>query len=152
MSRKPMDPFARKMIQGAFVYGGVMLVMFAVLTVVYLHAHPRCSERVVGQADSPGARWTAAILERRCGEDKPFFTHVNLRPAATPLQHGFFSGLVSEGVVFVVEQDAAGAGVTLEWTNDKTLLVRCPGCNRSLIGKQAVPWNGVSVKYDMPVR
>ncbi len=32
MTRKPMDPFARKMWQGSFVYGGIMLVMFAVLT------------------------------------------------------------------------------------------------------------------------
>jgi hypothetical protein len=152
MSRKPMDPFARKMVQGAFVYGGVMLVMFALLTVIYLHARPRCSERVVGQADSPRARWTAAILERRCGEDKPFVTHVNIVPASEPLKRGFFSGQASEGEVFVVEQDAAGAGVTLEWINGETLLVRCPGCNRSLIRKQAGPWNGVSVQYDMPVR
>ena len=37
MTRKPMDPFARKMWQGSFVYGGIMLVMFAVLTGFYLH-------------------------------------------------------------------------------------------------------------------
>src|ERR1051326_6766801 len=56
MGRKPMDPFARRMIQGSFVYGGVMLLMFAVLTVIYLHTRPRCTDRVV--AESTGKHWT----------------------------------------------------------------------------------------------
>jgi multisubunit Na+/H+ antiporter MnhF subunit len=45
-----MDPFARKMVYGSFVYGGMLLVMFAVLTVVYLHTRPRCSDRVVAES------------------------------------------------------------------------------------------------------
>ena len=80
-----MDAFARKMVYGSFVYGGMMLVMFAVLTVVYLHTRPRCSDRVVAEATDPGNHWTAAVMERRCGAEAPFFTHVNLRPAAEDL-------------------------------------------------------------------
>src|SRR5262249_28238322 len=106
MAKKPMDPFARKMIFGSFVYGGMMLVMFAVLTVVYLHTRPRCSDRVVAEASDPGKHWTATVMERRCGAEAPFFTHVNLRPAAEELHRGFFSGSATQGEVFVVEQDA----------------------------------------------
>lgn len=147
MTRKPMDPFARKMWHGALVYGGVMLVMFAVLTAIYLHARPRCSERVIGQADSPGARWAATILERRCGEDAPFFTHVNLRPAAQSLARGFFSGVASEGEVFQVEQDAAGSGVALQWIDANTLLIQCARCPVSFIRKRDERWNGLSIEY-----
>jgi hypothetical protein len=149
---KRMDPFARRMWQGSFVYGGAMLVMFAVLTVVYLHSRPRCSERVAGQADSPNARWSAAIMERRCGEEAPFFTHVNLRRAGEPLNRGFFSGMASEGEVFVVEQDVAAAGVTLQWIDGDTLLIQCPKCAASLLRKNDQRWNGVLIKYDLPVR
>lgn len=152
MPLRPMDPFARKMWQGAFVYGGVMLVMFAVLTVIYLHNKPRCSDRVVGQADSPGARWSAAIMERRCGEDAPFFTHVNLRPAGEPIKRGFFSGEAAEGEVFEVEQDAAGAGLTVKWLDNDTLLVDCRQCAASFILKKDERWNGTSIKYGPPLR
>src|ERR1700681_1920396 len=104
-----MDPFARKMVYGSFVYGGAMLVMLAVLTVVYLHMRPRCSASVVAQPRAPGSARTATIMERRCGQDAPFFTHVSLRPATQGLKTGFFSGSATEGEVFLIEQDAAGA-------------------------------------------
>jgi hypothetical protein len=149
---KPMDPFARKMWLGSFIYGGAMLVMFAVLTVIYLHTRPRCSDRVVGQADSSDSRWTAAIMERRCGEETPFFTHVNIRAAGSDLQRGFFSGSATEGEVFVVEQDAAGAGATLQWLDPDTLLIQCPHCAASLLQKKDERWNGVLIKYDSASR
>ena len=103
-----MDPFARKMIYGSFVYGGMMLVMFAVLTVVYLHTRPRGSDRVVAESTDQARQWTATVMERRCGTDAPFFTHVNLRPEGKDLETGFFSGSAAEGEVFLIEQDAAG--------------------------------------------
>ena len=105
-----MDPFARKMIYGSFVYGGMMLVMFAVLTVVYLHTRPRCSDRVVAESTDQTRQSTATVMERRCGAETPFFTHVNLRPAGKDLSTGFFSGSATEGEIFVLEQDAAGLG------------------------------------------
>jgi hypothetical protein len=63
--KRPIDPFGRKMIHGSFVYGGVMLVMFAVLTVVYLYTRPRCSDRVLAETLSPDKHWTATLMERR---------------------------------------------------------------------------------------
>ena len=152
MARKPMDPFARKMVLGSFVYGGMMLLMFAVLTVVYLHTRPRCSDRVVAEAASPDKRWTATIMERRCGEETPFFTHVNLRPAGNPLHRGFFSGSSTEGEVFLIEQDAAGAGITLQWSDPDTLVIRCSNCNSLLLRKREEQWQGVTLKYELPSR
>jgi hypothetical protein len=152
MARKPIDPFARKMIYGALVYGGIILFMFGVLSVVYLHTRPRCSDRVVAEAASPDKRWTATIMERRCGEDTPFFTHVNLRPAGNSLHRGFFSGSSTDGEVFMTEQDAAGSGVTLNWTAPDTLTIQCPRCSASLLRKHDQQWNGILLKYDLPSR
>ena len=152
MGRKPMDPFARRMIQGSFVYGGVMLLMFAVLTVIYLHTRPRCTDRVVADATDPGKRWIATVMERRCGNEAPFFTHVNLRPVGTDLNTGFFSGSATEGEVLLVEQDAAGAGVTLEWTSSAKLSIHCPHCGATLLRKHDERWGDVIIEYDLPRR
>ena len=145
-----MDPFARKMWQGAFVYGGIMLVMFAVLTVVYLHTRPRCSDRLVAESTNQNKQFTAAVMERRCGVDTPFFTHVNLRPAGKDLSTGFFSGSATEGEVFVVEQDAAGAGLTLDWISPTALSIVCPRCSPSLLRKHHEHWGTVMINYDLP--
>jgi len=145
-----MDPFARKMVYGSFVYGGIMLVMFAVLTVVYLHTRPRCSDRVVAQSTDSAAQSTAAVMERRCGAEAPFFTHVNLRPAGKDLNTGFFSGSATEGEVFVVEQDAAGAGITLHWASQMALSITCPHCSPSLLRKHDNHWGSVTINYDLP--
>src|SRR4029077_13383670 len=147
-----MDPFARKMIYGSFVYGGMMLLMFAVLSVVYLHTRPRCADRVVAEAASPDRRWTATLMERRCGEETPFFTHVNLRPAGNPLHRGFFSGSSTEGEVFFIEQDAAGAGITLSWIAPDMLVIECPHCSAALLRKHDERWDSVLIKYDLPAR
>jgi hypothetical protein len=145
-----MDPFARKMVYGSFVYGGVMLVMFAVLTVVYLHMHPRCSDRLIGESTNPGSKWTATIMERRCGTEAPFVTHVNIRPAGTELRTGFFTGTATEGEIFVIEQDAAGAGITLRWTGPTSLSVQCPRCSPASAQKQEERLGGVQIKYGLP--
>ena len=147
-----MDPFARKMVYGSFVYGGMMLVMFTVLTVVYLHTRPRCSDRVVAESTNQAGQWTAAVMERRCGAEAPFFTHMNLRPAGKDLTTGFFSGSATEGEVFVLEQDAAGAGVTLHWTSPTELSIVCPHCGLGLIRKHDEHWANVTINYDVPPR
>jgi hypothetical protein len=147
-----MDPFARKMIYGSFVYGGMMLVMFAVLTVVYLHTRPRCTDRVVAESTDPTRQWTATVMERRCGAETPFFTHVNLRPAGKDLSIGFFSGSATEGEVFVLEQDAAGAGITLHWTSPTALSIVCLHCSSALVRKHDERWGSVVIKYDLPQR
>ncbi|HEY2497197.1 MAG TPA: hypothetical protein VGK24_09015 [Candidatus Angelobacter sp.] len=145
-----MDPFARKMVHGSFVFGGVLLIMFAVLSVVYLHTRPRCSDRVVAQSTAPDNAFTATVMERRCGEDKPFFTHVNLRPAAQDLNVGFFSGSSTEGEVLLIEQDAASAGIRLNWSAPSTLNIQCAGCNAALVRKREEHWGNVSINYDLP--
>jgi len=145
-----MDPFARKMVYGSFIYGGMMLVMFAVLTVVYLHTRPRCSDRVVAESTDQAGQWTATVMERRCGTESPFFTHVNLRSAGKDLSTGFFSGAATEGEVFVVEQDAASAGITLHWTSPTALSIVCPHC--SLLRKHDEHWGSVTINYDLPPR
>jgi hypothetical protein len=152
MTGKTMDPFARKMVYGSFVYGGMLLAMFAVLTVVYLHTRPRCSDRVVAEATDPGRHWTASLMERRCGEDAPFFAHVNLRRAETDLQRGFFSGSSAEGEIFLIEQDATAAGITLSWTAPDTLRIQCSGCVASLLRKHDERWNRVAIQYALPAR
>lgn len=145
-----MDPFARKMVYGSFVYGGMMLVMFAVLTVVYLHTRPRCSDRVVAESTDQAGQWTATVMERRCGAEAPFFTHVNLRPAGKDLNTGFFSGSATEGEIFVLEQDAAGAGITLHWASPMALSITCPHCSPSLLRKHDEHWGSVTINYDLP--
>ncbi|HXA85308.1 MAG TPA: hypothetical protein VNZ47_09550 [Candidatus Dormibacteraeota bacterium] len=147
-----MDPFARKMIYGSFVYGGMMLLMFAVLTVVYLHTRPRCSDRVVAEATDQARQWTATVMERRCGTDAPFFTHVNLRPAGKDVGTGFFSGSATEGEVFLIEQDAAGSGITLHWTSPTTLSIQCPRCAPALVRKHDERWGNVVIEYGLPQR
>lgn len=147
-----MDPFARKMVYGSFVYGGMMLVMFAVLTVVYLHTRPRCSDRVVAESTDQTRQWTAAAMERRCGAEAPFFTHVNLRPAGKDLNIGFFSGSATEGEVFVLEQDVAGAGLTLHWTSPTALSISCPHCSPRLVRKRDEHWGSVTINYARPLR
>ena len=152
MIRKPMDPFARKMWQGAFVYGGIMLVMFAVLTVVYLHTRPRCSDRLVAESTDQNKQWTAAVMERRCGAEAPFFTHVNLRPAGKDLNTGFFSGSATDGEVFVMEQDAAGAGITLHWASPMALSITCSHCSPALARKRDEHWGSITISYALPLR
>jgi hypothetical protein len=148
MGKKPMDPFARRMIQGSFVYGGVMLLMFAVLSVIYLHTRPRCTDRVVAESTDPGKQWTATVMERRCGNEAPFFTHVNLRPVGTDLNTGFFSGSATEGEVFLIEQDTAGAGTTLDWTSPATLSIHCRHCSAALVREHDERWGNVNIAYD----
>jgi hypothetical protein len=147
-----MDPFARKMIRGAFAYALVMLLMFAILTVVYVHLRPSCPDSVVGNLDSPDKKWIVAILQRRCGEVAPFVTHVNLRPASQSLSVGFFSGQATAGDVFLVEQDAAGVGLALTWSAPDTLTVTCPRCERAFIRRSDAQWGTVRIRYDLPQR
>jgi hypothetical protein len=144
-----MDPFARKMVYGSFVYGGMLLVMFAVLTVVYLHTRPRCADRVMVDSTDQSGQWTATMMERRCGAEAPFFTHVNLRPAGQDLHLGFFSGSAAEGEIFLVEQDAASAHISLHWISPTALNITCPRCSPGLVRKHDELWGNVNISYDL---
>ena len=140
------------MIFGSFVYGGVMVVMFAVLTVVYLHMKPKCSDRLIAEATDTNKQWTAVVMERRCGAEAPFFTHVNIRPAADDLKIGFFSGMAEAGETFLVEQDAIASDITLSWPKANTLLIQCAGCKASAVQKHDQQFGAVAVEYKLPSR
>jgi hypothetical protein len=137
------------MLLGAVAFGSAMALMAGALTVVYVHAHPRCSDRLLAQTDSPDGQWTAALLERRCGEDAPFLIHVNLRPAGEPLRFGFFSGRAGEGEVFLTEEDAPRITATLEWTAADELTIQCSRCRAGLLRKSDGRWRSVRLRYSM---
>lgn len=133
-----------------FAFG--MLVAFVALSVVYFHVRPRCSDRVVSSAGSPDQQWIATAMERRCGEEAAFFTHVNVRLAAQPEHYGFFSGRVDEGEIFVVEQDALTSGVVLKWTAPGQLRVECPRCAASLVRKRSTTQGNAQISYVLASR
>lgn len=144
-----MDPFARKMWRAGLGFAGAMLTLFAALTIFYVHEWPNCPDRVIGESASPDKKWTATVLERRCGVEAPFITRVNLRRSG-PLQRGFFSGQVQQGNVFAAEQDAAGAGISLVWLTDNTLMIRCAHCSPTFIRQRNQQWRGIRIQYDLP--
>lgn len=144
-----MDPFARKMVYGSFMYGGMMLAMFGVLSVVYFHLRPSCAERVVADVAAPGQQWTATIMERRCGEEAAFFTHVNLRSAAQSQQYGFFSGRASEGEIFLMEQDSQAAGLSVQWSAPDQITIQCSKCAGLPINTREEKWGTVTVRYEL---
>jgi hypothetical protein len=142
-----VDSFARKMVLGAMAFGSAMALMAGALTVVYVHAHPRCSEQVLAQTDSPDGKWTAALMERRCAEDTPFFIHVNLRSAGEPLRLGFFSGRADEGEVFLAEEDVPRVTPALEWTAHDELTIQCSRCRATMVHKSDERWGSLTLRY-----
>lgn len=142
-----MDPFARKMVRSTVAYGAVLVFMFAALTVVYFHLRPRCNDEVISEIISPDKQWIAAIMQRRCGEESPFYTHVNLRPAQESIRRGFFSGEASDGEAFRIEQDARSAQITVQWTAPDRVVIRCSHCQIALLQKKSEHWGGVTISY-----
>lgn len=142
-----MDPFARKMIRSSFAYGGVLLFLFATLTVVYLHVRPPCNDEVIAEVQSPDHKWIADVMQRRCGDESPFVTHVNLRPAAGAVQFAFFTGKATQGEVFAVEQDASAAKIELKWTSPDRLAIECSGCIAAFMRKRQERWRDLTIAY-----
>jgi hypothetical protein len=144
-----MDPFAKKMWRAGLAYAALLAAMAAVLTVAYIHERPRCGDRIVTESSSPDRRWIAAVIERRCGEDSPFITQINLRSGETKLVRGFFSGQATQDNVFMIEQDAAGAGFTLQWTGPEQLTVCCRHCDRNYVRRQDPQQGTLMIRYDL---
>jgi hypothetical protein len=144
-----MDPFARKMILGMLAFGSAMLLFAGALSVVYFHHRPRCGEQVLSQAASPDERWTAVVMQRRCGDESPFFIHVNLLPAAESLRLGYFSGRADEGEVFLAEQESPDAAPELEWSSPTQLTIRCSRCRAALVQKRDEHRGPVQVGYQL---
>ncbi len=144
-----MDPFAKKMLRGALAFAAGMLVLFAVLTGVYLHVRPPCSDQLISETASPDKFQIAAIMERRCGDETSFFTHVNLRAAADPVKLEYFTGRARDGEFFSVEQDARSASVTLHWSSPKQLTIQCSRCAGAIPKKREQRWHDVEITYDL---
>ena len=142
-----LDPFARKMIQGSIAFAIVLLIMFGVFTAVYMHANPKCHEETIVEADSPGGQWTAAVIERRCGDTTSPVTHLNLRPAQEPVRTGYFTGVASEGQVFAIPLDVRETSPSLEWTGADELTLRCIGCDGRSPSQQETSWRTVKIRY-----
>jgi hypothetical protein len=68
------------------------------------------------------------------------------------LNTGFFSGSATEGEVFLIEQDAVSAGITLDWTSAATLSIRCPHCSAALVREHDERWGNVVINFDLPQR
>ena len=140
------------MLRGSFAFGGVMIVMFGVLTVAYLHLRPRCSDQVISSSTSPDKRWAASVMEARCGEDQPFLTHVNLRPAGESIKLGYFSGKADDGEIFLIEQDAQSTNVTLDWSAADRLSVSCLHCQLVFLKKRLEHWKDLEITYVLDAR
>jgi hypothetical protein len=129
-----------------------MLLMFLALTIVYFHVRPTCPDKVISELISPDKQWTASILQRRCGEESPFITSVNVRAGASSLKRGFFSGQALEQPVFTIEQDAIGAGIKQDWTAPDRLTITCRNCPRNSIRRQDERSGSVTILYRLSVR
>lgn len=144
-----MDPFAKKMVRGALAFAAGMLVLFAVLTGVYLHERPPCSEQTISETASSDKLQIAAVMERRCGDETSFFTHVNLRVSADPIKFEYFTGRAKDGEIFSIEQDARSAGVTLQWVSPRQLTIHCSGCTGTVPKKHEQHWHDIEISYDL---
>lgn len=140
------------MIRSSFAYGAFLVLLFTVMTILYLHWRPRCSDQVISEAKDPGGHWIAAVMEARCGEDQPFFTHVNLRPATDPIQLGYFSGRASDNEIFLLEQDAQSADVKVEWTATNRLAISCAHCPPTYLRKHFERWGDVTITYAFDIK
>ncbi|HEV2962438.1 MAG TPA: hypothetical protein VG649_11475 [Candidatus Angelobacter sp.] len=141
-----IDPFAKKMIQGGLIFAGVLLIIIAVFTVVYLHLRPQCVDEVASESASPNRQWIATIMQRRCGEETPFVTHVNLRSAGHAIRYGFFSGRAEEGEILSVEQEVQALHLALVWNSPDHLTIHCRDCANA--SKRQVRWNSVFIRYE----
>lgn len=144
-----MDPFARKMWYFGIGFAVSLIILVVGLKFFTMHIWPKCPDRVVDEVESPGHDWVAAILERRCGPEAPFFAQVNLRRAG-PLKTGFLTGQVQQGTVFMIEQDVAGAGMKLAWSQPDTLTIRCPLCTKESVHQRHQRWGPVKIQYEIP--
>jgi len=107
---------------------------------------PQCSGEVVSESASPNLQWVASIMQRRCGEEEPFVTHINLRPTARPIRYGFFSGKAQDGEIFSIEQDADALHLDLVWNSSDQLTIHCGDCVNAR-NKQA-RWGSVSIRFE----
>lgn len=137
------------MIVGSLAFGAAMLLMASALSTIYFHNRPRCDEAALSETTSPDGQWTAAVMERRCGEESPFFSHVNVRPSTQPIQLGYFSGRADDGDVFVAEEQTQGIQPVLTWRSPNHLTIQCPRCNPAQVKKREERLGAVGIEYEL---
>lgn len=144
-----MDPFARKMWYFGVGFAASLLLLVGVLKIFSAHEWPTCPDQTIKETSSPSTNRTAAILQRHCRAESTFRTEVNVRPSG-PLHRGFYTAQVTQGTVFAVELDAAEAGISIAWSGDNLLTVRCAHCSPDLVRQRDEQWDGVTIRYQMP--
>lgn len=142
-----MDPFARKMIRSTLIFAAVTVLILAVMTVFYVRIRPRCNDEVLSEIASPDKQWIATVMQRRCGEEAPFYTHVNLRPVQAPIRRAFFTGKANDGEVFRIEQDARSAEITVRWTAPDHVVIGCSHCQMAFLQKKSEHWLNMTISY-----
>ncbi|HEV2990782.1 MAG TPA: hypothetical protein VG759_20255 [Candidatus Angelobacter sp.] len=140
------DPFARKMVQSGLAFAGVLLFMIATFTLIYLHIRPGCAEEIISEATSPNGQWVVAVMQRRCGEESPVVTHINLRPAGRSTKYGFFSGKAEDSEIFSVEQEVQAVHFALVWDLPNRLIIRCRDCAHASL--RQTRWNDLTIQYE----
>jgi hypothetical protein len=137
------------MILAAFAFGAFMLLMTGVLTVIYFHNRPQCSESVASESASPDGQWRAAVMERHCGDESPLYVHVNLRAAGEAIDRAYFSGRSEQGEIFVAEEETRATAPTLAWNSPRRITIRCPWCRPGLVRQRLAHWGPIAVEYQL---
>lgn len=122
----------------------VALPLVAIFWIAVMHFDPSCGEEVKEEQRSPNGRYVAVLMERNCGAATRYVEHINLRQIDGKFTSSFFSGTISDGEVFTVEQRNGGGSVEFEWVG-KGLKIHYPSDEN--VFKKRTDWNDVDIAY-----
>ena len=88
-------------------------------------------------------------MERRCGEEQPFYMHVNVLHAGHPIEVAYFSGLSKQGEIFEAEEETRDSAPTVEWNSPRQVTVHCPWCRSALVREQKTEWGPIAIRYQL---
>jgi hypothetical protein len=103
-----------------------------------------CTEKHISDTASPDGNYVASHFVRNCGATTPSAYHINLRKGTDKFPVSL-SGTIIEGEVFNI----ASQKLTVEWKDDKTLLVKCMNCLPGVRYKMEKTWQDVNVDFDI---
>src|SRR5215510_5107949 len=138
----------RRTIVAALAFGFAILVMLGAMSMTQYPNYPlRYSEAVFSESISPDEQWSAALIERRCGDD-PLIIHVNVRRVGDPIRVGYWSGRADKDDIFALEQENTDPYPTVEWNTPRQLTIRCPGCPARRVKMRQEQWGPITVHYE----